>query len=41
VVDVHDVLDVARVRHATVILELLSDADVRESLEYLERRRLI
>ena len=41
VVDVHDVLDVARVRHATVILELLSEAAVRESLEYLERRRLI
>ena len=41
VVDVHDVLDVARLRNATVILELLSEADVLESLEYLERRRLI
>ena len=41
VVDVRDVLDVARVRHATVILELLSEADVDESLAFLQRRRLI
>jgi sugar phosphate isomerase/epimerase len=41
VVDVHDVLDVARVRHATVILELLSEAAVDESLTFLQSRRLI
>ncbi len=41
VVAVSDVLDVARVRHATVILELLSEADVQESLDYLRRRRLV
>ena len=35
VVDVHDVLDVARVRRATVILELLSEAAVDESLAFL------
>jgi sugar phosphate isomerase/epimerase len=41
VVAVSDVLDVARVRHATVILELLDEVAVDESLEYLQRRRLI
>jgi hypothetical protein len=41
VVDVRDVLDVARIRNATVILELLSEADVHESLAFLERRALI
>jgi len=41
VVCVRDVLDVARVRHATVILELTSEADLRESLEFLTRRSLI